>query len=386
MIAGAPDGENTGFAYPEELEQRLRADFNYRLELNHRLKDSPAEAVEEITELIDQRFKTAKRLIAEHDLNFMQITTFYINSLHHFYWDDDVTLQAWKIIDEHIGDIFERTENVVLMSDHGSNEIKTVFNINTWLENQGYLHVNPGVGGVLHDIGITTDALSQVASTLGVRNRIKQLAPQWLVSRIPDKDGEFRRGQKTDRVEWGRTEAIASGQGPIYLTAQPGTDEYERVREKIINDLTSLTGPDGRLVTDDVLTREEVYEGRYIDEAPDIVIDQRAGVHIPGTVGADKVFTSPGRWSAENKRYGLFAATGPAFGSGDIGTLSILDLAPTLLHLHDHSVPENMDGSVRKDVFAPGSDAATRPVQTGRATGVREEIKRVRSIADTLPI
>lgn len=387
VVAGAPDGENTGFAYPDEVEHTLRDKFDYRLAPEHRLKDAPDQAAEDLIELIDQRFRAAKYLADEHDLEFLQVTTFYINSLHHFYWDHEYTLRAWKRIDEHVGDLLDEAENVVLMSDHGSNRIETVFNINTWLERNDYLSLNIGAGNLLHDLGITTDNLIRLATVLRVREPAERIAPEWLLNKVPNEHGEFKREQKTDRVDWDATDAIASGQGPVYLTAPEGTPEYESIRSELVSELRDVTDPNGRPVATDVVPGDEVYHGTYSDEAPDIVIEQAKGVHIPGNIGSEKMFDDPeSRWRAENKRHGLFAATGSAFDNGNLGKLSILDLAPTLLHLHDHPVPEDMDGTVRMDVFDPDSDAATRRVRTDSATNVRAEIQRIRAIARDLPI
>ena len=387
LVAGAPDGEDTGFAYPEDVERTLREEFDYRLVLEHRLKDAPEKAVGEIIELIDQRFEAAKYLAREHNVEFLQLTTFYINSLHHFYWDHGHTLRAWKIVDGHVGDLLEEAENVVLMSDHGSNRIETVFNINTWLERNGYLSLDVGAGNLLQELGVTTDNLTQLASRLGVRKTARQVAPEWLLNRIPNEHGEFKREQKTDRIDWEGTDAVASGQGPIYLTVPEGTAEYDRLRSELMTQLRGVTDSGGRPIANEVRPGDEVYHGGYSDEAPDIVIDQAKGVHIPGNIGSDEVFSDrESRWRAENKRHGLFAATGPAFGSGDRGTLSVLDLAPTLLHLHGHPIPEDMDGNVQTDVFAAGSDAATRPVRVESTTDVRAEIERIRSVARDLSI
>jgi predicted AlkP superfamily phosphohydrolase/phosphomutase len=132
---------------------------------------------------------------------------------------------------------------------------------------------------------------------------------------------------------------------------------------------------------------EEIYDGPYIDDAPDLVIEQAPGVHIPGNVGRGEVFSDPrdDGWRAENKRERLFVTTGPSFTTGTVEGLSIMDLAPTLLYLHDCAVPDDMDGMVRQDVFASGSDPAERSIAL-RSTGAATEEERIRRVARQLQI
>jgi len=110
-------------------------------------------------------------------------------------------------------------------------------------------------------------------------------------------------------------------------------------------------------VADQVHLGKDIYDGKYLEEAPDLVIDQAKGVHITGTIGRDSTFSDPekAKWQAENKKYGLFAAHGPDFVKEGRHEISILDLAPTLLHLHDCRIPQDMDGEVRTEFFAQGT-------------------------------
>jgi predicted AlkP superfamily phosphohydrolase/phosphomutase len=125
-----------------------------------------------------------------------------------------------------------------------------------------------------------------------------------------------------------------------------------------------------------------------MDEAPDIVVDQRPGVHIQGHIGRDQVFTDPtdDGWRGENKRTGLFAVSGPDFRSGEVNQLSILDLAPTMLHLFEKSIPEDMDGEVRTDVFDPDSKPANREVQHTTTDLRKREKQRIQKVARNLDL
>jgi predicted AlkP superfamily phosphohydrolase/phosphomutase len=106
-----------------------------------------------------------------------------------------------------------------------------------------------------------------------------------------------------------------------------------------------------------------VYSGPYVDRGPDIVLNQTAGVHIEGKIGHDDAFGSPSRWHGENKDTGMFIAHGTEIdGNGSITDMHILDIAPTLLHLHGEGVPEQMDGEIKGDLFTAESEPANRVV------------------------
>ncbi|WP_458209230.1 alkaline phosphatase family protein [Haladaptatus sp. NG-SE-30] len=354
-VSGAPDADESGFTAPPELETELRERFDYQISTRHSMKSETAAAYEEVIDRIDSRFEAGRYLLDQYDLSFLQLTTFYINVLHHHIWDDEYTLRAWKCIDDHLESLLDSDTNLVLMSDHGHAEIRSVFYINRWLEREGYLSFDTRVSGTLHQAGITADRINQVLTEMGThlpfdpQSVAEQYAPRTLVDRLPNEDGEVGRG-KLDTTNWVETSAIASAQGPIYLTVDG--PYYETLREELISRLERLTTPDGRPVANAVYRGEEVYSGAYEDEWPDLVIDKAPDIHISDTLGGDAVFTqSHDSWRGVNTREGLFAATGPAFTTGSIEDISILDLAPTILDLHERSIPDDMDGTVRTSIF-----------------------------------
>jgi predicted AlkP superfamily phosphohydrolase/phosphomutase len=293
LVAGAPDGENSGYTHPADLEAELEDRFDYRVLKNGKIAEDGDRAAEEILDLIDTRFTAARALFEERDLSFLQVTTFYLNSLHHFLWDDEYTRRAWELVDEHLEPYLEEDHDVVLMSDHGSTEIRTVFHVNAWLEREGFLTLDTGVADTLHRLGITTDRMSRLAGRVGARRFAKRWAPEWLYNNLPDAEGQLRRESKTDNVDWDETRALASGQGPLYLTMDRTDPDYEPVRTELIDRLEGLSDPDGNPVAEAVYRGEDVYEGPYVEDAPDIVVDQAPGVHIPGSIGRDGVFTPP---------------------------------------------------------------------------------------------
>jgi HAD superfamily hydrolase (TIGR01549 family) len=158
--------------------------------------------------------------------------------------------------------------------------------------------------------------------------------------RLPEDDEGFKREQKLAKVDWDQSKAIASGQGLIYVI-----DDDSEVIDRLISDLESLRNDSGDPIARSVFRREDAYEGPYIGDAPNIVFDQRPGVHTNGAIGSNPVFDDAGRWKAENVRTGLFLADGPTVESTNIPEpISITDIAPTVLNSVDCSVPIDMDG------------------------------------------
>ncbi|WP_178917750.1 alkaline phosphatase family protein [Natronomonas gomsonensis] len=388
VVSGAPDSENTGYTYPASLEHRLREEYDYQVTTKNELRATPNAAADEILDLIDIRFNVAHDLFEEYNLTFLQVTTFYINSLHHYFWDHKYTLQGWQIIDKHLGKFLDEGFDVVLMSDHGANQIECTFNINTWLEREGYLELDAGVAEFVHGLGINRDRLLRLASIIGLQDLAVRLTPQRIRDMIPDEQGQLIHESKASNIDWEKTDAVASGQGPLYITHNRNSSEYDDIREELREKLLSVKGPRGEAIVADVYRGEEVYSGQYSNEAPDLVIDQGSGIHIPGGIGRDEIFSRPEEdgWRGENKREGLFVATGPSFTQGETEPLSILDLAPTLLHLRGCSVPTDMDGEVRTDIFAEESDPDRRKPTYRQVDMKMAEKRRIRQAANQISL
>jgi hypothetical protein len=70
---------------------------------------------------------------------------------------------------------------------------------------------------------------------------------------------------------------------------------------------------------------------------------------------------------------GIFFASGPDIASGEIEDATIVDLAPTILHMMDAPVEAGMDGEVLHDIYAEESSLRDRDVRTvERAGGERQ--------------
>lgn len=372
IVAGGPDASETeyrslesGFATPTELEQYLRSELDYRIHPTPMIspKETGENEVEAILDLISLRFDAARRLLDREEPDFLHLTIFYNMALQHYFWRDDPVYHAWKLIDENLARFTDDGHDIVIMSDHGTCYVDTVFYVNVWLAENGYLSIERNIDETLQDLGFTRERALSVAKRLGIVDLLSSVVPERVQKIVP-----WEEGVKGDRVlsiiDWEETQAVASNQGPIYLTVDdPG--EYDRLREQLIDELQSVSHPDtGARPVRGVHRGEEHYSGNYAENAPDLILDQADGVHTSDAIGPENWYSEDGVWKGGNMREGMFLMSGPGFDSrGRTEEARIVDLAPTILHAMDVPVPEDMDGNVL-DVFDEAAPVSNRPVET----------------------
>jgi predicted AlkP superfamily phosphohydrolase/phosphomutase len=372
VVAGGPDASDTtyrsidsGFATPPEVEEFLREELDYRVHPHPMI--SPTETgeaeVEAVLDLIDLRFEAADRLLDREDPDFLHLTVFYSMALQHYFWDGEPVRRAWERIDENLGRFLESGHDLLVVSDHGTWHVDTVFYVNAWLAEQGYLETGGGVDELLGRVGFTKERALSITKALGITETLAKVVPERVQRLVP-----WEEGVKRDRVlsvlDWEHTTAVASNQGPIYLTMDRSDPRYEATRDELIRKLEAVTHPEtGERLVKSVHRGEAYYDGPYADHAPDLLLDQGRNVHVSDAVGPETPIAEEGVWAGGNMPEGIFLFSGPTFRSAGLrDRASITDLAPTLLHAMGAAVPDDLDGEVL-DVFQPGSEPAERAVE-----------------------
>lgn len=217
---------------------------------------------------------------------------------------------------------------VVLASDHGFGPTSDIVYLNTWLEQQGYL--------AWADDGATESDGSQ-------RVGISQIA------------------RHVFELDWTRTVAYAatpSSQGIHIVGQTPGADagvppeSYDRVRDGLVNALRRLRHPlTGQPVVAEVHLREDVFAGPYESFAPDltIILENDGVVSI---LRSDTPVRRRPEPVGTHRPEGIFLARGPGIRSGvTLAELSILDVAPLLLHCLDVPIPDDVSGRLPLEAF-----------------------------------
>jgi predicted AlkP superfamily phosphohydrolase/phosphomutase len=135
-------------------------------------------------------------------------------------------------------------------------------------------------------------------------------------------------------------------------------DRYAAARQQVIDVLNTLTDPaTGRPLVDRIIPREETAHGPYADQGADLhlILDGYKTIAFPLFATEGRVLTPQIRGdSGCHRLHGIFIGNGAAFVDGAaVSNARIVDLAPTILHILNVPVPEDMDGRVLLEALAP---------------------------------
>ncbi len=395
MVSGLGAPDDADYAYPPGLADELRAK-GYRINTQVVYAPGREEAfIQEVMETTNRRAEVALELMQREAWDFFTVVFRNLDGVFAHFWalmDEthpqhdpvlaerygDVILRYHQLLDRHLGNFLEATGNdtvVLVMSDHGSGPLYKEVYLNVWLQHQGFQALRTGIGpttgvrALLRRAGLTRENLTRLMGWHNV-NRLKERVPDLLKALIPRATPDI-----TDVVDWSRTRAYSFGYiGQIYINLKgrepqgivaPGA-EYRAVVDEIVARLWELEDPEtGERVVDAIYLKDEIYHGPHADEGPDINVimrDMSYISHLGLEFTGEAVFGPAVNYETGTHRlYGMLMVWGPGVRRGGrIDGAEIIDLAPTILHLLDVPVPEDVDGRVLTELFEGEPPSAPR--------------------------
>lgn len=368
FIAGGPFADPDNYTYPDELDDTLEDRFDYQLHP----EDYPSvdtatdpSIVADFDRMIRQRFDVAEWLLESHDPDLLNLTLFYINVMQHKAWDAPAVKQLWETIDNRLSTLIGDDDDVLIHSDHGLHEVKRVFYLNAWLEQNGYLKVAD-----VDDARSLVNVAKSVTEAFGISEQVGRLLPEPIRKHVGSGRRLLDAGDYENRIDFASSQAVALPQGPVYIL-----DDDPEFRDQLAAELRTVTDPEsGRRVIDEVVTAKDVYGSPLREDAPDLLVRWNDGFEVKNqhSGNEDTVFGPPHGVLADNAPKGIVIAAGPSFADKEsIKTPDLYDLAPTILHLLGEPIPEDVSGSVAIDLYDTKSNAAQREisfVDTGKST------------------
>jgi predicted AlkP superfamily phosphohydrolase/phosphomutase len=237
--------------------------------------------------------------------------------------------QLYERMDKLVGETLRQVDDktvLFVLSDHGFCSFRRGINLNTWLLENGYLFL---------------------------------------------KDGRTESGRYFEGVDWSRTRAYTLGLGGLYLNiakreAQgivPGK-AAESLKRELIGKLKNLPDPaTGETAIRDVYAASDLYQGPYLQHAPDLIVGYNNGFRTSWDAAVGKV--SKAVFEDNEKAWSGDHCVDPAIVPGVLFSNraiaaenpGIEDMAPTALDLFGVAIPAWMEG---KSIYtAPQAKDAT---------------------------
>lgn len=253
--------------YPSSLLTSFKQ-MGYRIDLdNTKARQDHEFLFRDLNETLESRERAVDFLWKEIDWDLFIVVITGTDRLMHFLWnayeDEDHMFHQdfigyYEKVDAFVGRIFERFKKLdgsnerenqfYMLSDHGFTGIKTEVYLNRWLQENGYLKFKKDLPDTIMDIAQGSTAFVLDPSRIYVN--LKGKYPQGTV-------------EKTD---------------------------YERVRQELKAGLEALTFSNGNNVIKKVFLKEELYQGPYFNQAPDLALLSYHGYDLKGRVNSDQVF------------------------------------------------------------------------------------------------
>ncbi|MFN2185360.1 MAG: alkaline phosphatase family protein, partial [Anaerolineae bacterium] len=374
----------TDYVHPIELASELEQEIgNYRIYPTETFAENRKDTFLQATyDLLDMRTRTALHLARTQPWEVFTAVFFdtdrVLHQLWHYFdpdhaWRDDhedkagIVREYFQKVDESIGRLLEYADEetlVIILSDHGMGRANNFIVLNNWLLDSGLLRLKRDPWTRLKELffrrGFTLRNVHQVADRLGLARQAEYVAGYFVDHLLKLAFLSFL------DVDWSRSRAYSFGRhlGSIYLNVrgrepqgivEPGA-EYEAVRDEIEGLAYDFRDPrTGRKLIGQVLRREEIYSGPYLDHAPDLILRPREPSDIffgLADFGHRETVSSVYRYSGMHRDYGMLIMQGPGVRRGaTVEGASIQDIAPTVLHTMGLPVPADMDGKVIAGAF-----------------------------------
>ncbi len=417
VVAGwlTPSLQADGATYPASIADQLQNCFgHYPFHADtkrHIIARHNQRALTNLIDALETKIKVGQYLYDQQSWDLFALAVVETDAVQHYFWPycdprhplyeqvdrswcENPVLVLYQQVDAALGKFMEKIDDqtiLVVMSDHGGGIL-----------NQGRAYMR----SFLQELGLLMVKRSTLTGSLigSVRSRTRrfteQIGHRWLPKGMKSSLLSNRLTRRwienyyaksfISQNDWSRTKAYSfywetqpwvnlAGREPDGIV-QPG-EEYEQIRDYIIRMLSQAKDPaTGQRAVERVFRREELYHGPYLENFPDIAVWWNRNIPLSGLVVVDdsgkvikakKEMDMAGLYGGHSPE-GVVSLWGPGINSGQtLEGARIEDLAPTILYLLGHPVPDDMDGMPL--LRAMTEDATQRPVEYEEASSQKPQ-------------
>lgn len=382
MLAGmdTPGLNSPGFAHPSKLRNELSSlGIDYIIDvpnLGIASKRDPHHLPESVERMIDARSRTILHLTQSRPWDVLMAVFVATDRVQHYFWPKDLSAvhnpdwnpirRVYQKIDRFLAELLPQVDSgttLLLVSDHGFGPGRTAKReLNRLFERLGLLRYRQSGERLRSRMLRHLLAYGRRLIPRVLQDRLARAMPALHLRAVNE--------HRFSGVDWPGTRVFAGPNGSRVSINLEGREshgtvsqqDYHALREQTRDILLSLTdATTGERLVRAVRRGEEVYRGPYTDRAADLLIEWnyqalRDTLCYPAK-GNRIVIASSARgasntWNGSHRREGIFIARGPHIKSGvNVAGGNIYDVAPTVLYLQNHPVPDDMDGKVLTDIF-----------------------------------
>jgi predicted AlkP superfamily phosphohydrolase/phosphomutase len=246
--------------FPKEYVEKLK-ELNYEIDVDSSLvHKSKSLFFDKLKQVNKARIKALEYFWDNEKWDVFMAVFTGSDRLEHFFWDayEDENhqfhqdfLNYFKRVDQVIGELAEELKEddlLVILSDHGMGKIKGNFYVNAFLREHGFLDLDDSLKGY---------------------NKITS-----------------------------KTKAFALDPARIYIHSKgkyPNGAVEEKDKEKIIEEIIGIfkeAEKDGQKLIKNIFRKEEIYHGKEIGRAPDLVLLRNSDYRLRANIEKDVVFES----------------------------------------------------------------------------------------------
>ncbi len=325
-------GRDRPYTHPASLRDEIEGLVGeYLFDIEFRVDDRD-KLLSELYLMTERRLQVIRHLLTTKPWEYFHWVEIGVDRLHHAFWKfadpahpkylpgnryESVIRDYYRYLDNAIGDLLTLLDDdtlVLVVSDHGAKAMKGAFCVNEWLIREGYLTLRSRPAAVVP---------------------LEKADIDWSRTRAWGWGGYYAR---IFFNVWGReSEGIVA------------PDEVDALRDELSDRLTAILDSDGRPMATRVLRPETLYRELRGDPPDLMVYFDDLSWRSAGTIGYDTLYLSEndtGPDDAVHDYDGIFILYDPRSPvRRELGTVDILDVAPTLLSLMGLPVPADMEGT-----------------------------------------
>ncbi len=399
MISGwnAPTIRSKRFSYPPYLINELLERFGeyalFPTVKKNIARGRPDLGIEELHHDLNLKDSISRYLMEKEEWDIFISFFVHTDQVQHYYWHymdpqhpkfnpkndaekyGDAIFSIYKRCDQIIHDHISSLDDdvtIIVVSDHGQGPNHgAVQYLPLWLKYMGLAKdrevssknpINMLWLWMSHNF---SNLLKWTYNQMNKRLSIKYKS--YLNTLFPNLRDKIESAWRFSTYDWSKTKVYFHYEPRINLKGRepygiilPGK-EYEDLRDYLIKKLYECRDlKTGQKVVEKVFKGEEVFHGKYLANAPDIVIWWKEDVVISGLVSTREDGTEikvmkkhlDDPRTGNHTPYGIFIAKGKHIKKGvEVKGAEIIDLAPTILYLMGVPIPKDMDGKVLIDIF-----------------------------------